>query len=146
MSWSTRDTASPIGSPAGPLGIAVISSIAQFPIGSKGRFNVAQLLESLLEPSKTIPDEFSGYTLTKTDGTALVGRLVTRSREKIVMRDLTAQDHEVAAGLVKKLERLPQSLMPAGLVGAMSDQEIADLIAFLKSLGAKNKTRGEGAE
>ena len=111
-----------------------------------GRLNRAQLLESLLEPSKTIPDEFSGYTLTKTDGTALVGRLVTRSREKIVMRDLTAQDHEVAAGLVKKLERLPQSLMPAGLVGAMSDQEIADLIAFLKSLGAKNKTRGEGAE
>ena len=50
-----------------------------------------------------------------------------------VQRDLAAQEVILDGSAIKRLEPLPNSLMPAGLLGAMSDQEIADLVAYLAS-------------
>ncbi len=98
-----------------------------------GKLTPPQILESLLDPSKSIPEGFAGYTATMADGTVTVGRLLSRSAGKVVMRDLAAQEVILDGSAIKRLEPLPNSLMPAGLLGAMSDQEIADLVAYLAS-------------
>src|SRR5207253_1574182 len=40
-----------------------------------GRFSVRDLLESIIEPSKEISDQYAAVTITTTDGKAVTGRI-----------------------------------------------------------------------
>ncbi len=99
-----------------------------------GKLTRSQLLESLLQPSRTIAEGYAGYAAILAEGTAVVGRLLSRSPGGIVIRDLAGQDRALDPRDVKQLELLPNSLMPVGLLGPMSDQEVADLVAYLASV------------
>ncbi|HEY1068901.1 MAG TPA: PQQ-dependent sugar dehydrogenase, partial [Pirellulales bacterium] len=93
-----------------------------------------QLLESLMEPSKTVDPKFAGYSLETTDGRSFVGRLVERNGERIALRDAAGKDVVVAAEDVEAFAPLPVSLMPERLLQDLSPQQAADLLAYLHSL------------
>ena len=94
----------------------------------------AQILESLLEPSKTIEPKWATYALETTDGKVHVGLLKSKTDKEVVLG--TAGDVEVRVP-AKKVERLvpqPKSLMPELLLRDLSAEQAADLLEFLSSL------------
>ncbi len=101
-----------------------------------GRFGPRDLLEAILEPSKTVSDLYGNMVLTLRDGDTITGRIVYL-REDVVMvgADMfnPAQTVNVDRKDVVRIERSPTSPMPDGLLAALTQDEIFDLLGYLVS-------------
>jgi uncharacterized repeat protein (TIGR03806 family) len=96
-----------------------------------------ELLETLLNPSKTIDPKFAAHTLLTSKGQLLTGILVEKTEKQVVLQGFTAgKVEEVRIPAEEVDELLPQmtSLMPEGLLRDLTPQQAADLIAYLSSL------------
>ena len=113
--------------------------------GAHQALSVDKLVESLLEPSKEIKEGYEAYKLALKDGRVLTGIKVSQDEQAVVLRDANGQETRVPAADVEEMAKDPLSLMPVGLVQDYAPEELADLVAFLKSPAAqdtlKNRTR-----
>ena len=98
------------------------------------RLTPEQLLESLRTPSQTIAKGYETWTLTLKDGTQQTGFLVNRTDNEVTLKLATGQAQTFAATALQDQQLLPASLMPEGLLQALTEQEAADLLAFLSTL------------
>jgi uncharacterized repeat protein (TIGR03806 family) len=100
-------------------------------IGKK--YNRAQLLESILYPSKAVDPKFVTYLAETHDGQVLTGLLVAKNEREIVLRDAQNKLVTLPADQVERLVPQAQSLMPELLLRDMTAQQVADLLEFLSS-------------
>ena len=100
-----------------------------------------QLLESLLQPSKTIDPKYATWTVVTEGGDVYSGLLVEKTVAGVTIRDAQNQLHSVVAAEIQQLEQQPQSLMPEQLLRDMTRQEAADLLEFLARQQAAPATR-----
>jgi len=98
------------------------------------QYNAAQLLESILDPSKAIDPAYRNHLLQTADGGALFGVPVARTAEAITIRDAAGRTTAVPVKNIKQIIPQARSLMPDMLLKDYSAQEAADLIAYLRSL------------
>jgi putative heme-binding domain-containing protein len=89
----------------------------------------ADLLESILDPSRRIEPKYASYNLQTLDGRSYTGLLVTRSEKEVVLRD--AQNKEIKVNNVETLRPSRVSLMPEGQMAGLTAQEAADLLEYL---------------
>jgi putative heme-binding domain-containing protein len=100
-------------------------------VGTK--YDRAKLLESILEPSKTIEPNFVTYVARTTRGEDFVGVLVRTGDTEIVLRDAqTKKEIHLPLEQVKKFAPQTTSAMPDGLLSALTAQQAADLLEFLQ--------------
>ncbi|HWY85841.1 MAG TPA: c-type cytochrome, partial [Gemmataceae bacterium] len=101
-------------------------------IGKK--YTRAQILESILEPSKFIDPKFASYLVETNDGKVITGLLAAKTDKDIVLR--TAQDKEIRLPVSAVAAMAPQqtSLMPESLFRDVTAEQAADLVDFLASL------------
>jgi putative heme-binding domain-containing protein len=93
--------------------------------------NRAELLESLLEPSRRIEPQFTPYLVRTADGRTVTGLVVKRDEKGIVLRDAQNKEIVLKADDVEAVQSSRVSLMPDGLVAGLTPQEAADLLEFL---------------
>ena len=93
----------------------------------------AKLLESLLEPSRTIDPKYVTHVVETTAGTVHTGLLVGRDETQIVLRDNTGKDTPFVAGEIEQITPQQVSLMPELLLKDLTPGQVADLLAFLAS-------------
>lgn len=91
----------------------------------------ADLLESMLEPSRRIEPKFAAYVAQTADGRALTGLLVKRDDKEVVLRDGQNKEITLAAKNVETLHPSRLSLMPDGQLSGLTAQEAADLLEYL---------------
>src|SRR5262249_6844592 len=93
----------------------------------------AQILESLLEPSRTIDPQYVTYALETADGQVRTGLLAERNGREVVLR--MTGDKEVRVPVAKVTALTPQktSLMPEQLLRDLTADQAADLLEFLAS-------------
>jgi putative heme-binding domain-containing protein len=104
------------------------------------RFTRADLLSSLIEPSKVLSEQYQNLTVVKKDGDDVTGRLVEETDTKLVLvpNQLTGEKVEVMKSDVQS--RMPSKLspMPEGLVNILSKEEMLDLLAYIESGGKRD--------
>ena len=98
------------------------------------KYPLAELLESILEPSKRIDAKFLTYLVETKEGRVLTGLLVSKDDSEVVLRDAANMLVHIPAGEVEQLVTQPKSLMPELLLRDMTAQQVADLLAYLGSL------------
>jgi putative heme-binding domain-containing protein len=98
------------------------------------RLDRQKILESLLEPSKTIAPEYRTWLAVTDDGRSMTGLIVKRTDETVSIVDAAGKTTELAAATIDELEPLPTSLMPEQLLRDLSAGQAADLLAYLESL------------
>ncbi|MFO0942130.1 MAG: DUF6797 domain-containing protein [Pirellulales bacterium] len=94
----------------------------------------AQLIEAILEPSKTIASEFQSITVLTDDGTVISGLPFSRTKKELVLRDLQDYEkkHVIAIESIEKESKASLSLMPAGQVNQLNNrQQFLDLVKYL---------------
>ena len=101
-------------------------------IGKK--YNVAQLLESVLEPSKSIDPKFVSYLVETKEGQVHTGLLVARNGSEVVLKDAQGVLVHIPADHVERIAGQSQSLMPELLLRDLTAQQVADSVAYLSSL------------
>jgi quinoprotein glucose dehydrogenase len=102
-------------------------------------------IESILEPSKEIKEGFGTYSVATVDGRVLNGLLVSETAEGVTLKDANGREIRVPAKEIDQKATSPTSLMPAGVVGHLSLNEFADLLAFLGDRPAQESLRKPAA-
>lgn len=110
-------------------------------LGSVGnRYSIRDILVAICEPSQSISEQYQASTITLKDGSGLYGRLIYRNDKEIAVAPNPFNFGDLQkkpAHLVEKIEPSQMSMMPAGTINAMNDEELKDLIAYLVSGGNK---------
>jgi putative heme-binding domain-containing protein len=101
-------------------------------IGKK--YTRAQLLESILEPSKTIEPQYVAYLVETTEGQVHTGLLAARTAQEVVLKDAKDKEIHIPAGKVAALVPQRNSLMPELLLRDLTAEQVADLLEYLGSL------------
>jgi putative heme-binding domain-containing protein len=103
-----------------------------------GRFSIRDLLESIVEPSKTISDQYAAVILTTTDGKTVTGRIVNYNADSMMVMANMLDPNALVSVNQKKVESVEKSkvsMMPEGLLDSLKEDEILDLVAYLLSRG-----------
>ena len=98
------------------------------------RYKRAELLESILQPSKKLAQGFDTWAFAMDNGKVYTGFVVLESAETVTVRDATAISHELHQQNIEDRVKQEISMMPLGIVGNLSPEQLADLIAYLESL------------
>ncbi len=97
------------------------------------RLTRAQILESLLDPSRTVDPKFAGILVQTNGGDVLSGILVEKTAAQLVIRD-AEQLRTLPLASVARMSPQARSLMPDQLLQDLTLQEAADLLEFLAGL------------
>ncbi len=98
------------------------------------RYKRAELIESIVQPSKKIAQGFDTWAIAMEDGKVFTGFVVLESAETVTLRDATGVSRELLQDQIEDRVKQEISMMPAGVVGNLSPEQLADLIAYLESL------------
>jgi putative heme-binding domain-containing protein len=101
------------------------------------RYTPRDLLDNILHPSKVINEQYGLLIYTKTDGTTLTGRTVNMAGD-LLMVATNPNDpggSEVRFTLAELESTTPSavSLMPQGLLDTLTQDEILDLLAYIRT-------------
>jgi len=104
------------------------------------RFTRRDVLESIIEPSKVVSEQFMNTTFTMKNGEEISGRIVDETSDKVVIyvNPFTQDPTEIKKADIKSRQASKLSPMPEGLANVLSKEEILDLLAFLESSGREN--------
>lgn len=92
------------------------------------------LIESLLQPNRNVAPHFEAFMLTTKDGrSATAFRLLERGGTHTYV-DIVGNQFEVKIEDIVSRVPLPMSIMPEGLVSKLTDAEVRDLVAYLRSI------------
>jgi len=95
----------------------------------------ADLLIAILDPNREAQPNFNTYTAETKAGRIFNGIIAAESANSITLRRAEAKEDVVLRTNIEELISNGISLMPEGLEKELSRQELADVIAFVKSIG-----------
>jgi putative heme-binding domain-containing protein len=98
------------------------------------RYKPEELIESILKPSEKIAQGYETQVLLLTNGELVTGFVISENGRQIWLRDSQGQTHKIARDDIEERGRQPISAMPSGLVGNLEPEDLANLIAYLRSL------------
>lgn len=102
------------------------------------RYNARTMLESLIEPSKVISDQYESNVFVLTSGKQVTGRVVNLNADKIMVSENMLEPGNLTIVMRDEIEETSvskTSMMPAGLINTLTRDEILDLVAYLQSGG-----------
>lgn len=97
------------------------------------RQDVRGMVAHIVNPSLQIREGFENYLLLTDDGRAINGLMADSDRQVVVIRDAAGQTRTIPRDEILEMSAVPQSLMPQGLLKPLTDQQIRDLFAYLRS-------------
>ena len=106
------------------------------------RFSAREMLESLVHPSKVVSDQYQASEFVLHDGQIVRGKVINLFGDNVsVLTDMFNPDAVVNVQVSNIEIQRPStvSLMPEGLLNTFQVDEIADLLAYLKSGGESAK-------
>lgn len=94
------------------------------------RNGVAYFLENIIDPNAVVGTDFQLNLVTKKDGSVISGMIEKESDTALLVRTMT-ETVNVPKADIKTREVTTQSLMPAGLLEALPEKEMIELLLFL---------------
>ena len=105
-------------------------------VGTK--FSPRDLLESIIEPSKIISDQYQSTAITTKDGSAYIGRVISDDGKNLTIATNPVDASVLASVPVADIATksvMKTSIMPPGLLNRLNQDEMLDLLAYLISGG-----------
>jgi putative heme-binding domain-containing protein len=105
------------------------------------RFSAKDMLEAIIEPNKTVSDQYAATVFTMKDGSSILGRLTNEDdKTYFISQNPFAPEviREVAKADVVDTKYSYISVMYPGLVNRLNDEELKDLMAYLMAGGNKD--------
>jgi putative heme-binding domain-containing protein len=102
------------------------------------RFSSKDMLEAIIEPNKTVSDQYAATVFTMKDGSSILGRLINESETSYsISQNPFAPEtlREIPKADVVSSKYSYISVMYPGLINRMNEDEVKDLIAYLMAGG-----------
>ena len=103
------------------------------------RRNLEFLLPAIIDPSLALREEYELATITMRpetiggEGAVLSGFVTEILGDTLTLKDLAGQNIVIRLDDIASREHSATSIMPEGLLDGMSDQQVADLMAYLQA-------------
>jgi uncharacterized protein len=114
----------------GEIGAAIGPNLTGMAVHSK-----EEILMNVLDPSRSVENNFRTYQILTVDGTVLNGMLAGESANAIRLINTQGKEEQVLRADIEEMNASTKSLMPEGFESSISRQEMADLLAFLNNRG-----------
>ena len=95
--------------------------------------NERELLEAVVFPNATFVRGYEPFTVATKSGTEHSGILKSDTAEAVVLATGPDSEQRIARAEIREIQPSAVSPMPPGMDVILSSQELADLVAFLKS-------------
>jgi putative heme-binding domain-containing protein len=95
-----------------------------------------EFVQHVLQPSLKIEEPVAAYIVLTKDGRALPGLLVEQNEQEVVIKSVEKKVVRLARSEIEELRKSDKSLMPDFLLSDLTVQEAADLLQYIRSLGA----------
>ena len=96
-----------------------------------GTRSARDLIESILVPSASFVRSYEPWLIETNDGRAHAGIVRDQSVDSIVVITADQKEVQILRDNIESMQPSDVSVMPAGLGGQVSDQDLADLVRFL---------------
>jgi putative heme-binding domain-containing protein len=104
--------------------------------GVTGRFSRTDLFTAILQPSKEVSSRYRTTQISTAAGKVYQGLIVYDAVDSVILQTGPAETIRLTNPQIRERRLTNMSLMPSGLLDRLSDRDIADLYAYLKSLSA----------
>ncbi len=112
--------------------------------GAGNRFSPADILESILLPSKVVSDQYASQTIVTTNGTTITGAVSELPDGSLSVMQASGDTQTIGRDEIEEMVPSKLSIMPEGLLNNLTKDEVLDLIAYLRSGGkADDKAFGK---
>jgi putative heme-binding domain-containing protein len=92
------------------------------------------LLMHILDPNREVASNYVNYNVATTDGRTSSGIIVSESATALTLKRAEGVTEVIPRGQIEDVASTGVSLMPEGLEKGLSPQDLADLMAFVKSI------------
>jgi putative heme-binding domain-containing protein len=108
---------------------------------ASSKYSRRDILESILEPSKVISEQYQNTMIMTTSGKILDGRVMEENADRLILKPnpLQPETIEIKKSTIDKRAPSKISPMPEKLVNNYTKDEILDLLAFIESAGNKDR-------
>jgi putative heme-binding domain-containing protein len=102
-------------------------------ITGSNRTNIDYLLSNLIEPSSEIQDDYRMVVITSRDGRTYSGNVIAENDRQVTLRVIGQDQLVLNKSDIQSSETATTSLMPEGLLQTLTDKEVLDLVAYLRT-------------
>jgi putative membrane-bound dehydrogenase-like protein len=102
--------------------------------GVAKRFGRDDLLTAVLDPNKDVSPRYRPTQITTADGKSFTGMIVYEAVDGVILQTGPDTTVRIAGSNIEARRTLDTSLMPVGLLDKLTDREVADLLAYLRTL------------
>jgi putative heme-binding domain-containing protein len=102
------------------------------------RFSYKDMLEAMIDPSKTISDQYGATVFSLKKGGSITGRMISQDADKYIISQnpfAPQVTREVPKADVKATRVSEVSSMLPGMINQLNPEELKDLLAYLKAGG-----------
>ncbi|MCA9197200.1 MAG: HEAT repeat domain-containing protein [Planctomycetales bacterium] len=93
------------------------------------------LLESILDPSRTIDPKYMGVVVQLNSGESITGLVTSESTQLVSLAKQDGSRRTIERSRIEMIDRSEISIMPDGFETQLSPSQLADLLAFLAENG-----------
>jgi putative heme-binding domain-containing protein len=97
------------------------------------RDNLDFILPAIVDPSLAIREEYIAFNIATTDAQTLTGLVTELSKTSVTLLDIGGNKTVLSRTNIKDMQASHTSLMPEGLLDAMTEQQVKDLFAYFMS-------------
>ncbi len=97
------------------------------------RDQLPTLLRNIIAPSLEIREGYQTVRLLTIDSLVLSGFIESQNADLVVLRGIDGESRSLARSDIERLEPQLLSIMPEGLLDPLTDQQLSDLMAYLRS-------------
>jgi putative membrane-bound dehydrogenase-like protein len=99
------------------------------------RANLEYLLANVLNPNADVPEAYRMVLITTRDGRTFSGNVVAETDRQLTLRVVGRDTAIISKSDIQSRETTGVSMMPTGLFDSLTDREVLDLVAFLRTTG-----------
>jgi len=103
-------------------------------ITGSNRANLDYLLFNVLEPNSEVQDAYKMVVVTTRDGRTYTGTVVAETERQVTLRVVGRDAAVINTSDIQSREATPVSMMPPGLFATLTDAEVIDLVAYLRTV------------
>lgn len=100
----------------------------------KSKFSDEGLIDAIVHPSNGIAHGYSPVQVTLKNGVVKFGTLLAEGDGTLILRDPWGEKHTIVTDRIATRKQLEASLMPGPWELSLSEQDVADLMQFLKTV------------
>jgi putative heme-binding domain-containing protein len=98
------------------------------------KFGDRDLLNAIINPSAAVAFGYETWMITTKDNETYYGFLISDNEQSMTLRDVGGNNHLLEKSVIKTAKKQDKSLMPEAAQIRLSDQDLADIVGYLKQV------------